>query len=265
MATTLQADAAARAIAPSAMGRTAERRFYLVFTVALALAVFLGFARTFFLRPWFPDWAAAHAPPEPVFYLHGTLFALWYAVLIVQASLITARRVVWHRRLGTAGAVLAAVMVILGVQGSLVAAGRPTGFIDVPVPPLQFLLGPLASMALFAAFVTLAIVRRRDTQAHKRCLLLGSMVMVEAAVSRWPLAFVGSPSPIPFLAMPTLVTDLFLVPLLAWDLVSRGRLHPVTVWGGLLIVASQVLPMPLASTAGWQAFAGWAVRLLGQP
>ena len=264
MSTVIEATADPRAVTPSSSAaRTAQRRFYLAFTVALATAVVLGFARTFFLRAWFPDWAAAHGAPERIFYLHGTLFAMWYLLLTVQASLITARRVTWHRRLGTAGAVLAAVMMVLGIVGALVAARRPTGFINVPVPPLQFLVVPLAGIGLFGAFVALALVRRRDTQAHKRYMLLGSIVMLEAAVARWPFAFMGNPAPIPFFDMPSLVTDLFLVPLFVWDIRSQGRPHAATLWGAVTIVGSHVLRMPLASTAGWQAFAGWAVQLLG--
>src|SRR5262245_58379983 len=136
MSTVIEATAVRHARASSTRAiRSLERMFYVGFTVALALSVLLGFARTFFLRTWYPEWAAIHGAPERIFYLHGTVFATWYLLLIVQASLITARRVVWHRRLGTAGAALAVVVVLLGIVAALVAARRPTGFIDVSVPP----------------------------------------------------------------------------------------------------------------------------------
>jgi hypothetical protein len=264
MPTTIEATAVRHAHASSTSAvRALERTVYLGFTVALALSVLLGFARTFFLRAWYPEWAAVHGAPERIFYLHGTVFATWYLLLIVQASLISVRRVAWHRRLGVAGAGIAAVMVLLGILASLVAARRPTGFIDIPVPPLQFLIVPLGAITLFGTLVTLAVVRRRDTQAHKRYMLLASIVMLEAAVGRWPFAFMNGPSPLPFFDMPSLMTDLFLVPLCAWDLRSRRRLHPVTLWGVLGIVAYHVLRMPIASTAPWQAFAAWAVQRLG--
>lgn len=227
------------------------------------MAVFLGFARTFFLKRWFPTWAAAHGAPERIFYFHGTLFAMWYAVLVAQTSLIAARRVAWHRRLGAAGAALAAMMVVFGVLGALVAARRPTGFMDNPFPPLQFLIDPLSVVLLFAAFVALAIGVRRDTQAHKRYMLLASIVMLQAAVARWPFAFLTAASPIPLLEVPILVTDVFLVPLIAWDVASRGRLPPVTLWGTLTILTTQAVRMPLASTTAWQAFAARAIQLLG--
>jgi len=264
MTTMIEATAVRRVRATSTSAvRGIERTFYLGFAVTLALSVVLGFARTFFLRAWYPEWAAAHGAPERIFYYHGTAFATWYLLLIVQASLVSVRRVGWHRRLGTVGAAIGAVMVPLGIFAALVAARRPTGFIDIPVPPLQFLIVPLGAMGLFGAFVALAVVRRRDTQAHKRYMLLASIVMLEAAVGRWPFAFMDGPSPIPFFDMPSLMTDLFLVPLCAWDLLSRRRLHPVTLWGGLAILTYHLLRVPIASTAEWQAFAAWAVHRLG--
>jgi hypothetical protein len=85
---------------------------------------------------------------------------------------------------------------------------------------------------------------------------------VEAGVARWPFAFMHAPSPIPGLGMIELSVDLFLVPLLAWDVVSRGRPHPVTLWGGAALILNQLLRMELAETGAWLAFATWAVGLV---
>jgi hypothetical protein len=90
---------------------SAERRFHVGFATALAAAVFLGFSRTFFLRPWFPEWAQAHGAPETFFYVHGVVFAGWFLLLIAQPLLVGAGRVDLHRRLGWFGAGLAVVMV----------------------------------------------------------------------------------------------------------------------------------------------------------
>ena len=232
-------------------------------TAALSASVLLGFARTFFFKAWFPEWVAAHGAPERIFVAHGIVFAFWYALLVTQASLISVRRVAWHRRLGFAGAGLAALVVALGTVGSLIAARRPTGFIDVPVPPLQFLIVPLGIMALFAVLTALAVSRRRDAQAHKRYILLASIVMIEAAVTRWPFAFMSAASPVPLLDMSSVVTELFLLPMLVWDLTTRGRVHRVTLFGALAIIAVHAARLPLASTDAWLAFAAWAVQVVG--
>jgi hypothetical protein len=248
----------------ASLPRSAERLVYLALAVAITAAIVLGFARTFFFRPWFPEWARLHGAPEPIFYVHGVAFAAWLLLLLAQTSLVTAGRVDLHRRLGWAGAVLAVLMVVLGTVGSLLAAGRPTGFVDIPMPPLQFLVVPLNLIVLFAVFVTLAVVNRRRPQSHKRYMLLASIALIEAGVGRWPFAIMNTSSPVPGLGMIELVTDLFLLPMLVWDIASRGRPHPVTVWGGAALILNQLLRMKLAATGAWLAFAGWAVGLVSR-
>lgn len=244
--------------------RFSERRFYVGFPVVILAAVLLGFSRTFFLRWWFPEWAQAHSSPEPFFYVHGIVFFAWFVLLPAQSFLVTAGRVDVHRRLGWLGAGLAATMVVLGTVGALLAARRPTGFMDVPLPPLQFLVVPLADMVLFGTFVVLAIVKRRNPQSHKRCMLLASISLVDAAVTRWPFAIMTTTLPVPGFSMTDVFVDLFLVPMIVRDLASRGRAHPVTLWGGLALIASQPLRILLSETDAWLAFAGWAVGLLGR-
>jgi hypothetical protein len=222
----------------------------------------LGFSRTFFFRAWYPDSARVHGAPETFFYVHGTVFAAWLVLLIAQTSLVAAGRVDLHRRLGVAGAGLAVALVLLGTVGALMAASRPGGFINVPVPPLVFLAVPLSVLVLFVAFVSLAFANRRRPQSHKRLMLLATIALAEAGVARWPFAIMETPLPVPGIGMTELCLDLCLVPLLVWDLASRGRPHPVTLWGGAALIASQPLRFVLMGTDAWLAFAGWAVRLL---
>jgi hypothetical protein len=258
---TVQAHVPARAAFRGARW-SSERLFYTGFAVAITTAVVLGFARTFFLRAWYPEWARLHGAPETFFLIHGVAFAAWLLLLLTQTSLVAAGRVDLHRRLGVFGAGLAVVMLVLGIVGSLMAASRPTGFLNVPVPPLQFLVVPLFALGGFAAFVSLALLYRRRPQYHKRLMLLGTIALAEAAVARWPFAFMHAPLPIPGIGMTELCLDLFLVPMLIWDLASRGCPHPVTLWGGLALIASQPLRFWLMGTPAWLAFAGWAVSLL---
>jgi uncharacterized membrane protein YozB (DUF420 family) len=239
-----------------------ERGVYVGLAIAITAAVVLGFARTFFFRPWYPQYAQAHGAPETIFYVHGVAFTAWLLLLLAQTSLVTTGRVDVHRRLGWVGAALAVLMVVLGTVGSLIAAARPSGFIDIPMPPLQFLVVPFNLIVLFAVFVTLAILNRRRSQSHKRYMILASIALIEAGVGRWPFALMNTPSPVPGLGMIELCVDLFLVPIIVWDVISRGRPHPVTVWGGLALIANQLLRFNLAATGAWLAFAGWAVRLV---
>jgi hypothetical protein len=232
-----------------------ERLFYSGMALAMLLTVFAGFGRSFFLRPWFPGHPS---PPEAVFYWHGAVFTAWYLLLLVQALLIAGGRVDRHRMLGKAGAVLAAAMVVIGVYVALVAAGRPGGFIGVPVPPLAFLTIPFVDMAVFGILVACAIAKRNVPQTHKRLMLIASIGPLTAAVARLPFDFILASGPPAFFGL----TDLFLLALVAWDLATRRRLHAATLWAGLLLILSQPLRLLVSGTDGWLGFAGWAVALV---
>ena len=232
---------------------TAERRFFTVMTLAMLVAVYVGFARSFFLRPLFPEWPA---PAEPVFYVHGAFFTAWMVLLVTQALLVATRRVDIHRKLGLAGVAIAAGMVVLGLLGSLVAANRPTGFNGVPVPPLQFLVVPLFDLVFFTLFFSLAIARRSDAQSHKRLMLLATISMLGAAFARWPYLW-QNPNPFVFYGL----ADLFIVALAVWDFRTRGGLHPVTRWGGLALILSVPARLALSGTAAWLGFATWLTGL----
>jgi uncharacterized membrane protein YozB (DUF420 family) len=232
---------------------TAERRFYTLMSIAMLVAVYVGFARSFFLRPLFPEWPS---PAEPVFYVHGAFFTAWMVLLVTQAVLVATRRVAIHRKLGLAGVALATGMVVLGLLGSLVAANRPTGFNGVPVPPLQFLVVPFFDLVFFAILFSVAIARRGDPQAHKRLMLLATVSLLGAAFARWPYLW-QNPNPFVFYGL----ADLFIVALAVWDFRTRGGLHPVTRWGGLALIVSVPARLALSGTAAWLAFATWLTGL----
>lgn len=227
---------------------SAERLFYTSMTVLIFGIVFVGFARSFFLRPLFPGWPS---PPEPVFYLHGVVFTAWFVLGIVQTSLVATGRTKLHRTLGASAVVLVVAMVWLGLDGAFTAARRPTGFVGIPVPPLQFLVIPVVDMLMFPVLFGLAVAKRRQPQAHKRLMLLASMAIVTAAIARLPGVLGGSP--LLFFGL----TDALLIPLAVWDYRTRGRLHPVTLWGGLALILSQPLRLAVSATPQWVAFARW--------
>src|SRR3569832_2040509 len=234
----------------------AERRFYMAMILAMIASLLLGFSRTVFLRPFFPD---QPAPPELYFYaVHGTLFFGWMTLLLVQGSLISARNTALHMRLGTVAYVLAPLMIVVGVFGSLMAARRPGGIVGVPVPPLQFLSVVLGDMMMFGLFAGLALWRRRDVQAHKRLMLLASIVFMDPTIGRWPFAFIADHPMASFE-----LKCAFLVPMAIWDMASRKRLHWATVLGAVVLVSEGLVRDPLGATPQWLAFAKWATGLLG--
>ena len=246
-------------ISPSLKYKTnPERIFFSAMAVAMAALVFVGFARSFFLRIWFPE-AETYAAPETIFYVHGALFAAWMVLLIVQTSLVRIGRVDLHRKLGTLGATLVPVMVLIGITGALVAARRPDGFVGVPVPPLQFLAIPFFSVILFGLLAALAVVRRHDAASHKRLMLLATVNLLGAAVVRIPLQSIATLDPLSQLMLPSV----FIILLALWDVRALRRLHPVTLWAGLAIIATPPFQFWVMGTESWLVFARWGVNLLG--
>jgi hypothetical protein len=233
-----------------ASSKRRERLFYSGMTVAFVLTVFAGFSRTFYLRPYF-----VNRPLIPLLILHGLLFTSWLALFLTQTTLIAAKRIGTHRRLGIAGAVLAGLMIIIGTVTGIVRAK----VFDVPpgTNPLTFLTVPLGDMFVFALVVGAAFYFRRRVDVHKRLMLLATITLLPAAVARLPIAFIEQASS-PLVAFG--LSDLFIVPLLIYDFVTRGRPHRATILGGALIVISHPLRLVVGNTHAWLAFATWITQ-----
>ena len=240
------------------MTTNSERNFYTGMTLAIALGVFVGFAQTFFLRPFFPE-AAEFAAPERFFYYHGGIFTAWVVLLIAQAWLIRSRSISLHRKLGAGGLGMAVVLIVVGIYGAVLAANRPGGFIGIPMEPAAFLIVPVLDMVLFGLFIGFAAYWRNRPQAHKRLMLLATISIAQAAFVRiWP-PFLGEfAGPI----MQMLLTFLLLAAMVTWDLKTTRRVHPATLWAGIPLFVSQPLRIPLGETDAWLAIGDWMMRLI---
>jgi hypothetical protein len=120
------------------------------------------------------------------------------------------------------------------------------------VTPLGFLAIPLVDMVVFAGLVSAGIYYRHRAEAHKRLMTLSMISLLAAPIAR--MTFLPlPPGPPTFFGL----ADLFIVALLVYDLSTRGKVHPATIWGGLLIVVSQPLRLMISGTGPWLAFAGW--------
>jgi len=238
----------------TATSRPLERNFYTGMSIAMLLAVLAGFARTFFLKPLFPE-AQEFAAPETIFYVHGVLFTTWLLLLIGQALLVRSDNVQTHRRIGPYGAALATAIIVIGLYSALFGAARPGGFMGVPIPPQQFLVVPFFDLVMFGLFVAWAIARRNDPQVHKRLMLFATINILEAAFARYPIDIIQNYFPFSnFLA-----ADLFILAIIAWDLVSMKKLHRITIVATALTLLVQVTRFMIMETNAWLGFANWMI------
>jgi hypothetical protein len=225
------------------------RRFYVGMAIAFVITVFVGFSRTYFLKSFYHtrelNW---------LLHLHGLLFTTWVLFFLLQTSLVASGRTYLHRRMGIGGAVLAALVVIVGTTVAI-TKGR-AGTSPIPgVPPLSFLAIPFFDMVVFATLVATAIYFRRRLETHKRLMTLAMITLLPAPLARlnFPLL---PPGPLTFFGL----ADLFVVAILVYDLTTRGKVHPATIWGGLLLVASHPLRLMISGTPAWLGFAEWITR-----
>jgi hypothetical protein len=169
--------------------RVNDRRLYILAAILVPVIVLAGFARTYYLKPLFgtPDLAGR------IVHLHGIVMTAWVVLFIVQVSLVATRRTRVHQRLGILGAVLAALVVVVGVLTALYAAARGAS----PGPPaLPFLIIPLGDMLIFAILIGLALYYRRKLHVHKRLMLLAAINILTPAIARIPLGFIINGGPL---------------------------------------------------------------------
>jgi hypothetical protein len=232
----------------------AQRRpspyFYTTVALVVIAVVVIGFSRSYYLRPLFTN----DQELTTLLHLHGVLMSLWFVLFFVQSSLVAARRVSVHRRLGWVTALVAAAVIIVGPQVAIAtaAAGRaPPG-----VPPLAFMVVPLGDIFVFTVLFGLGIYWRKRSAYHKRVILLASVSMLPAAIARFPSEWIAAAGPLAYFGL----TNLLIIGCAAYDTWAHRRLHPVFIWGTLFVIAMQIGRLVLSGTSAWMRFAEWLVQ-----
>ena len=85
-------------------------------------------------------------------------------------------------------------------------------------------------------------------------MLLAGISLLDAAVARWFLTFLAPPGPlgpppVPVTIPPAFVAYLLLVVAIVFDWRTRGRPHPVYIYGGAALMAVKLLNWPISASA----------------
>lgn len=229
-----------------------ERRFFTWMSAAMAAVAFAGFARTYYL-------AGFNDGPRPVLtavvHLHGALSTAWIVLLILQTRLIANGRRDIHRLMGMAGVAVGAAILVTGTFVAINSERR----VHTPAnagtlaDPYVFLIFPFASVGLFALFATLGVLKRHRPDAHKRYMLLATASLIVPALAR--IVTQATHGAVAGVAGAVVLVNGFLLAMAIHDLRTRGRLHPVTLWGGAVTVISEVLRFAIGFSEPWQALA----------
>ena len=222
-----------------------ERRIYTWAAVLIPILVLVGFAPTYYLSSAFGG-----RKLSVLAHLHGVVMTSWIVLFIVQVRLVAAHRVRLHIRLGVFGAILTALVIVVGTITAISAAARGSG----PGPPLVFLAIPLGDILVFTILTGVSLHFRRRPDIHKRLMLLAALSILSAAIGRFPWEFLQTP--LGYFAL----IDLFVIGSLVYDTIRNHKLNLAFALGALLIIVSHPLRLMLSGTEAWMQFASWLVR-----
>jgi uncharacterized membrane protein YozB (DUF420 family) len=234
----------------------ARDRFFLWIAIAVAIVVVWGFGPTYFFRAFVETRELG-----VLVWIHALVLTSWIVLLVTQTALVANERTGLHRRLGVAGAVLAALVVAAGVAVALGASPQREQAWAAQhgvVASLRLLITAAYAPLAFGVLAAAGISLRRNREAHKRLMLIATFALMDAPIWRvlddfgWPITvgpfgFEARTGPFHTLIAPALypagVDHLLDAPLFAalaaHDLLKSGRLHPVTLYGSLAFFAAK--------------------------
>lgn len=251
-----------------APARTGSGYFYVWMAAVCALVAFGGFAETY----WLQLLAGTFAPSGPLLHLHAALFSGWTLLLLSQTWLAAQGQLAHHRAWGLVGISLATALVLVGVATAIHSMVARMG-VDGDASR-RFLIVPITAISGFAILFVAAVANINRADWHKRFMLVATFSLLQAAVARFFFLATtgGGPGARPGLApAPPVATslagggvvDLLIVAGAIYDWRSRGKVHPAYLVGGAVMVALQLVRVPLSQTQGWLAFADSMARFGG--
>ena len=222
-----------------------ERSFFFYVALAMFATAVAGFGSDVVVgHAWFTDfpWQA---------HVHAVVFSSWIILYVVQNWLVAdGRNIALHRRLGWLGAVIAAVMVPLGIFGTIVAIAR--GSVTGMFPLGLFLAMNTLGMLGFGALTFTALRLRNQAGWHKRLMLCATALILGPAIGRLQALFpLGNAAP--FAVIGGIM--LFIVAGIVFDVAVQRRVHPAYWWGAGTVAIMQVLTGPIGFSAPVVAFA----------
>jgi hypothetical protein len=230
----MQRQATATLSSPAAIKRRRSRWFYTVMGVIATLVVVAGFGGSYY------GMASGRGSLTWLIKVHGLVYALWLAVFIAQTSLA-----------------LFGAMVVLGYQAAVEGARR--GFdLNYTNDPLGYMVFTMGALVGFTAFAAAGFWYRRRPEVHKRLMLLATVGPLMGA----PLAHLFAHTEA--LRGRAILFVIILAALLFagafYDRLTRGRFHPVTLWGAVaLFVWGNLQAAVIGPSQWWHRLAAWLI------
>jgi hypothetical protein len=228
--------------------------FFFIISIVGLLAALIGFAKTFLL----PMSAGTFTAP-PAIHIHGAFAFAWILLFVIQNALIHFRKYRIHRMLGIMAILIAAGVVITMVPAGLFAVHKELKQ-GLGHTAYSGLLGVITSGVLFFALVVAGIVNRNKPAAHKRYMLLATIVVLWPAWFRFRHYFPSVPHPEIWFAL--VLADSLIIVSWIWDKLKNGSIHPVLKYVGSFIILEQTFEVIVFDSPVWQVVAKWVYDLV---
>ena len=240
-----------------------EKYFHTVAAVVLIAAMLTGFHHFYFEGRAYPG-REITPPIRRLVILHGSAMAAWMLVFLLQPLLILGNNRKLHRKVGTAGAVIAGCAVLLGIKLAVESARvKPPQMLQYGLTPNQFMSIPFLSILMFGACVAAAVDYRRNPAIHRTLMLVGTLSAITAALARieslgkifagtiferiWGIYF---------------TTLLCAVLLLALKSMLARKLDRTLAMGCIGLALFFAFDVQIATTAGWSGIADFLLRVM---
>lgn len=251
---------------PKVSGLTVDtRRFHLWMAGVFILIAFGGFMPTY----WVPVATGKFHNPSIV-HVHGILLFAWTGFYFLQTAWVASGRVATHRAWGLFGIALFSLMLcsIIATKITLIRLDDARGFGDAS---RRFSAVAFLTLPYMIGLFWLAIANVRRPEIHKRLMFVLMANLMTPAIARVMLVLFfgggagdGGPPPPAFVAVPPwLLADLLIGVAIAYDWRTRGRPHPVYLYGGLISVVMPFAILFFSGTETWMAIARALERLPG--
>jgi hypothetical protein len=214
-----------------------EARFFFLSAILMALVLVAGFSIQLAMG------RSTFASPVSV-HLHALIFFGWTVLYVLQNGLVATGSVALHKRVGWVATLWVPAMVFMGIYVTVSMVQR--GAVPFIFQPLYFLVMNPLTILTFAGLTAAAILRRRQTQWHRRLMFCGMAMLTGPGFGR----LLPMPLLIPWAAWAVFAAVmLFPIAGVIRDLRRTGQVHPAWWWGIGAIVTAQIA-MDLIANSG---------------
>jgi hypothetical protein len=219
--------------------------------------------------------------PTTLVATHAILSFGFLLFFLTQVTLVAIGRIAAHRRFGIVGAMLAAVVIVstlvmsvetirrgydlsgdiqrfdLGQSGQSLTLDELRGRATDPATSLALNVGQVLA---FGLFVGAGIWYRRRPDVHKRLMFFAMFGVLTGPpfahlFGHWPVLTAVTP----IVQLPLLILGLSVSAI--HDRVTEGRIHPVSLWGALLLfVWFPIWVAVIAPSPNWKEFVAGLIR-----